>query len=93
MKLRITIYVHYRKYAWESNGYYFALPSIFEDDDSRVYVGPQEVEIEVPEDFDPRSAQRSALEAQKKQIMADFNKSVADINERISRLQALEYKA
>jgi hypothetical protein len=93
MKLKITIYIHYRKYAWESNGYYFALPSIFEDEDSRVYVGPQEVEIEVPEDFDPRPAQIAALDAQKQKIMADFNKSVADINERISRLQALEYKS
>jgi hypothetical protein len=92
MKITITVHIHHRKYAWENKGYFFALPSKFDDDDSRTYVGPQEVEIEVPDDFDPRPAQIAALDAQKQKIMADFNKSVAEINERISRLQALEYK-
>jgi hypothetical protein len=62
-----------------------------EDTDYRTYVGEQEVEIEVPEDYDPRAQQIAALEKQKQKVMADFQKSVDEINERISKLLAVEY--
>jgi hypothetical protein len=47
----------------------------------------------VPDNYDPRAQQIAALEKQKQKVMADFQKSVAEINERISNLQALEYTA
>ena len=45
----------------------------------------------MPTDYDPREKQIAALEAQKKQAMAEFHKSVAEINDKISKLTALEY--
>ena len=47
----------------------------------------------MPENYDPRPQQVAALEAQKTKVMADFQKAVTEINERISKLQALEYTA
>ncbi|NBS75479.1 MAG: hypothetical protein EBS66_18640, partial [Betaproteobacteria bacterium] len=61
-------------------------------DDSayRSYVGEQEIEIEVPDDFDPRAQQLAVLQAMKQKVMADYQKSVTDINRQISMLTALE---
>jgi hypothetical protein len=62
-----------------------------DDTDYRTYVGEQEVEVEVPDNYDPRAQQIAALEKQKQKVMADFQKSVAEINERISKLLAVEF--
>jgi chaperonin cofactor prefoldin len=64
-----------------------------DDTDSMIHVSEQEVEIEVPDNYDPRAQQIAALEKQKQKVMADYQKMVTDINERISKLQALEYTA
>ena len=64
-----------------------------DDTDSMIHVSEQEVEIEVPDNYDPRAQQIAALEKQKQKVMADFQKTVTDINDRISKLQALEYTA
>ena len=47
----------------------------------------------MPDDYDPRAQQIAALEKHKRKVMADYQKMVTDINERISKLQALEYTA
>ena len=64
-----------------------------DDTEDRTYVGPQEVEIEVPDNYDPRAQQVAALEALKQKVVADYHKSVTEINDRISKLLALEYTA
>ena len=64
-----------------------------DDTEDRTYVGPQEIEIDVPDNYDPRAQQVAALEALKQKVMADYHKSVTEINDRISKLQALEYTA
>ena len=51
----------------------------------------QEIEIEVPDDYDPRAQKITALEKQKQNVMAEYQKTVTEINERINKLQALEY--
>jgi len=63
------------------------------DSENYTYVCQQEIELEVPDNYDPRAQQIAALEAQKTKAMADYQKSVTEINERISKLQALEYTA
>lgn len=93
MKVKITAHVHYNKYSWDEEGSFDVFPFKFPDDDHRTYVGEQEIEVDVPDNYDPRAQQIAALEKQKQKVMADFQKSVAEINERISNLQALEYTA
>jgi hypothetical protein len=46
---------------------------------------------EVPADFDPRPGMVEALQAKKRQLQAEFTKSVTDIERQISELQALEF--
>ena len=61
-----------------------------DDNAERTYVGQQEIEIDIPEDYDPRAQQIAALEALKQKVMADYHKSVMEINDRIGKLLALE---
>ena len=91
MKIKTTIHIYYSKYSWEPKGEYLVLYAKIDDSEHQNYVCSQEIEIEVPEDFDHRAQQIAALEALKQKVMADYHKSVTDINDRISKLTALEY--
>jgi hypothetical protein len=93
MKIKTTVHIYFSKYSWEPKGEYLVLYVKIEEAEHQTYVCSQEIEIEVPEDFDPRAQQIAALEAKKIKTMADYQKSVTEINERISKLTALEYTA
>lgn len=55
-----------------------------------VIVREHSIEVEVPDDFDPRPAMVASLEEQKQLIRAKFAKEVRDIDERIQSLLAIE---
>ena len=93
MKIKLTAHIHHVKYEWDEKGTYQLWYAKLDDDDSRTYIGEQEVEVEVPDNYDPRPKQIAALQRQRGKAMADYQKTVDDINERISKLQALEYTA
>jgi len=93
MKIKTTIYVYYQKYDWEKEGTYQVYSFKANDDDTRTFVCEQQIEVEVPDDYDPTAQQIVALETQKAKAMSDFNNTVKEINTRISKLQALEYTA
>jgi len=90
MKIKTTAHVHYQKYAWQEKGEYRLASFKLDDSAERTYVGEQEIEIDIPEDYDPRAQQIAALEALKQKVMADYHKSVMEINDRINKLLALE---
>jgi hypothetical protein len=50
----------------------------------------QEVTIDVPADFDMRAGLVQNLEAEKKRLMADFNKRVAEIDGQIQKYLAID---
>lgn len=91
MKTKLTAHIHFVKYSWETEGKFELFNVKLNDTEYRTFVNEQEIEIEVPDGYDPRAQQIAALEKQKRKVMADFQKSVEEINERISNLQALEY--
>jgi hypothetical protein len=93
MKIKLTAHIHYSKRHWQDEGEFQICYIRLDDDDQRTYVGEQEVEVEVPDNYDPRPGQIAALEKQRTKVMADYQKMVTEINARISNLQALEYKA
>lgn len=93
MKVKTTVHIHYLKYSWEDKGEFQVFSCKIDDAEHRTYVGEQEIEIEVPDNYDPRAQQIAALEKQKQKVMADYQKMVTEINDRISKLQALEYTA
>ena len=92
MKIKIAVYVYFQKYTWQDKGIYQVFSYKYEDDENRTFVSEQEIEIEVPDKYDPMAQKIASLESQKEKAMSDYNDTVMEINERISKLQALEYK-
>ena len=62
------------------------------DDATSVFVREMDVTFEVPDDFDPIPRQVAALEAEKRAALAEYQSKVAEINERLSKLQALTFE-
>ncbi len=91
MKVKTIAHIHYSKYPWDDEGRFEVFSFKADDDSYRTYIGAQEIEIDVPNDYDPRAQQIAALEKQKQKVMADYQKTVTEINDRINKLQALEY--
>jgi hypothetical protein len=93
MKIKTTIHIHYSHYSWDEKGEYILFSHKMDDCEHRTYVCEQEIEIEVPDDYDPRAQKIAALEKHKQKVMADYHKTMMEINERISNLQAIEFTA
>ena len=89
MKIKTTVHIHYSKYEWEKEGEYLVYSNKLDDTEYRTYICKQEIEIEVPDNFDPRGKQIAALEKEKQKVMADYQKTVTEINNRINNLKAI----
>lgn len=57
-----------------------------------VYVGPVSVDYEIPADFNPVAAQVKALKAKKAEALDAYNRTVAQINEQLSKLLAITHE-
>lgn len=55
-----------------------------------VKVTPTVLTFEMPDGWDPRAQQIEALNAKKREITAEFNKRVTEINAQINNLLAIE---
>lgn len=91
MKVKATVYIHYCKWIWDDKGEFEVLSFKADDDDYRTFVCEQEIEIEVPNNYDPQKQKIAALEKQKQKVMAEYQSTVNEINERISKLQAIGF--
>jgi len=81
---------------YSDGGYYISYASRetpYEEDHMAdygwVFITQEEVEISEP-DFDIREKLLAGLEGEKRKIMAEYAKSMASIEDKISKLQALE---
>lgn len=54
-------------------------------------VMPHTLEVELPDDFDPRAKHVEALQAEKTKAMADFQNRMTEIDRQISELTAIEF--
>jgi hypothetical protein len=93
MKIKTTVYIFFSQYSWEQKGEYLVFYAKIDDNEHRTFVCEQEIEIEIPDNYDPRAQKIEALQAHKLKIMADYQKTVTEINARISKLQAIECAA
>ena len=64
-----------------------------DDNEYRVFINEQTVTVEVPEDFNPVPAQVAALEKAKAEALAAYQKTVGELNDRLSKLLALTNEA
>jgi len=92
MKVTIKGYIAAQRHDWqaEPSFHFFGFPP--DHSKSLVVVRSHDLEIDVPDDFDIRLGLVANLEAEKQKLRADFAKSVADIERRISELQAIGYE-
>ena len=90
MKIKIEGHVHWLKREWHENGIFGFANHPMGDIADYVDVCPCTVEVEVPDNFDPRASQVAALQRQKQEIMAKFQTRVTQIERQISKLTALE---
>jgi hypothetical protein len=90
MKIKVTAHIHYVNYPWD-DAKFTIFSCKLEEDKNHIYVGSQEVEIDVPDNYDPRPSQISALQESLKKAAADYQKSVTDIKRQIAELQAIEF--
>lgn len=90
MKKTITAFVHYEK-AWHDSMEDFRVFPFDMTSGDCVLVGKQEIEIEVPDDFDPTPGMIAALEEQKRKLRLKLANELMELDQRISKLQAIEF--
>ena len=93
MKIKLQLFVYYDKWDFETEASYTALTFKTENTRYRTFVCEQEVEVEVPDNYDPTQQQIASLKAEHDLAFTKFTEFDADIKNRISKLQALEYTA
>ena len=93
MKTKFTVHVHCIQYSWEQKGEFQLYSVQLPDSEYRSYVCSQEVEIEMPEDYDATAQKITALEEQKSKLKSEFVDAVIEIDDKIGKLQAIEYTA
>ena len=93
MKKIVRMYVYFSKYSFETTGSWTAFSFRTADTESMTFVCEQDVEFDIPENYDPTAQKIAALQVEKEKAQEAFHKSIHQINERISKLQALEYTA
>ena len=93
MKVIIKGFIHCCNDGWSDGygyGFRFHFFSCDMGEHGYINVMPHEIEIEVPDDFDPRPQQVAALEAEKQKARAEFQKRVTEIDRQIQSLLAIE---
>jgi hypothetical protein len=63
-----------------------------DENEKRVFIREMDITFDLPADFDPIPRAVAALEAEKREAMAEYQRKVAAINERLSKLQAITYE-
>lgn len=93
MKIKTTVHIHHEQYFFEEHGAFAVYKYKLDDMEHRTYVCSQEIEIDVPDNYDPRAQKIAALQAQATKEAADYQNTVTDIQRRIAELQAIEFTA
>jgi hypothetical protein len=93
MKTKLHLFIYLQKWEHETVGSFTAFCFKTEDTAYRTFVCEQEVEVEVPDNYDPTQQQIASLRLQHDLAFAKFSELAANIKNQISKLQALEYSA
>ncbi len=93
MKVKTTIHIYYATYVWQEADEYQVMYAKLADDEYRTYICSQDIVLDIPDEYDPTVQKLAALQKEKDKAQAEFANKVANINERISKLQALEFTA
>lgn len=90
MKVTVKHYLH--RIQWSGDEPRFVLYPFLMEGEQYALVREMDVELDIPDDFDPRPQQIAALEEQRKKAMADYAALVNAIDGKIASLRAIEHK-
>ena len=88
MKKTLKGFLHYSTSTYTQG--YEVWPLKIVDSGRLIFVKEIDVDVEVPDDYDPRPAQIAALKEKQKQAAADFQAHTTETMRKINELQALE---
>lgn len=90
MKKQIKGYITFRDaYGKQEFDFLTYNPTQFAHND-RVVIREETIEVEIPDDFDPRPAQVEMLQEQQRKVRAEMSARINELQERINKLLALE---
>jgi hypothetical protein len=93
MKVTVKSVLHWHKYEWEKEpSFQFWRCDMSDNGPEYVSLGVREVEVEIPDDFDPRPQQIAKLREHKRKIQAEAQAKADNIEDQIQRLLCLEFK-
>ena len=92
MKIKTILYIYHIQYSFMDEPEYQVLSFDIGKDEHRILMCTREVELEVPDNFDPRPQQIEVLQEKKQNVMAEYQETVTEIDRAISNLLALEYR-
>jgi len=87
-KITTTVYLTASPVTWEDGGYHYAIRSY--ENESDIVVSSQEIEMEVPEGFDPTQPHIDLLKAEKQRLAAEAQIKMNNLDEQIQSLLAIE---
>jgi hypothetical protein len=88
MKTTITGFINYKPCAYSGVEQFHFQPCKMENY-GYITVMPFSIEVDIPDNFDPRAEQVKALQAEKVKLMADFHNRCTEIERQISKLTAI----
>lgn len=89
MKTKINGFISYQPPSYTGDRE-FAFHMATMEEYGYVTVMPFTIEVDIPEDFDPREKMVEILQEKKREVMADFQKRITDIDAQINKYLALE---
>lgn len=94
MKVIVKAFLHWEHSTWEEKPQFRFWPNDMSglNDARRQFISAHEVEVEIPDDFDPVTGIVKALKAQKQQVLADAHVKANQIEDEIQKLLCIEHK-
>ena len=89
MKIAIEGFINYKPATYKG-GIEFSFHMAMMENYGYVTVMPFAIEVDIPAEFDPREKMVEILNAKKREVMADFQKRITEIDAQISKYLALE---
>lgn len=93
MKQIIKGFITYKNYGFGDEDCLYHFNEYEASSIGHVTVMPYSIEVEIPDDFDPRAGRVEILKAEKRKLMADFQARCTAIEKQISELTALTCEA
>lgn len=95
MKTMVKTHLYYVKYDWSDAPHYLFASNgeMAKSSPDWALIRPLEIEVDIPDDFDPRPQQIDNLRKAKAEILAKAHVQAKNIEEQIQRLLCLEHKS